>query len=49
MNGFRWGGGITDPGALSAVTVIAGLIPSALFMITQKYVRMGLVAGAVKA
>ncbi|MCD6536212.1 MAG: carbohydrate ABC transporter permease [Thaumarchaeota archaeon] len=49
MNGFLWGGEITDPGALSAVTVIAGLIPSVLFMITQKYVRMGLVAGAVKA
>jgi len=49
ISGFLWGGEITDPGSLSAITIIAGLIPVTLFLAIQRYVRMGLVAGAIKA
>lgn len=49
ISGFLWGGEITDPCSLSAITVIAGLIPVILFLMIQKYVKIGLVTGAVKA
>jgi multiple sugar transport system permease protein len=48
MSYFLWGGEITDPGRLAALTMIAGIIPVVLFLLIQKYVRMGIVAGAVK-
>ncbi|MEM2107551.1 MAG: carbohydrate ABC transporter permease [Candidatus Bathyarchaeia archaeon] len=46
---YLWGWEITDPGGLSALAVIAGMIPVILFLSIQKFVRMGILAGAVKA
>lgn len=45
---FLWGGEIVDPGRLAATTLVAGLIPAFLYIAIQRFVRMGLVAGAVK-
>ncbi len=45
---FLWGGEIVDPGRLAATTLVAGLIPAFLYIGIQRFVRMGLVAGAVK-
>jgi multiple sugar transport system permease protein len=45
---FLWGGEIVDPGRLAATTIVAGMIPAMLYLSIQKFVRMGLVAGAVK-
>lgn len=45
---FLWGGEITDPGRLAATAIVAGMIPALLYLAIQKFVRMGLVAGAVK-
>ena len=45
---FLWGGEIVDPGRLSATALVAGLIPAFLYIGIQRFVRMGLVAGAVK-
>jgi multiple sugar transport system permease protein len=46
---FLWGGEIVDPGGLAATAIFAGLVPSILYMVVQKYVVVGLVRGAVKA
>ena len=45
---FLWGGEIVDPGRLAATALVAGLIPAFLYIGIQRFVRMGLVAGAVK-
>lgn len=45
---FLWGGEIVDPGRLAATALVAGLIPAFLYIAIQRFVRMGLVAGAVK-
>jgi multiple sugar transport system permease protein len=49
MSFYLWGGEITDPGRLSALTIVSAMIPVVLFMSIQRFVKMGLVAGAVKA
>ncbi|ABL79012.1 carbohydrate ABC transporter permease [Thermofilum pendens] len=46
---FLWGGEIVDPGGLAATAIFAGLVPSVLYMLVQKYVVAGLIRGAVKA
>lgn len=46
---FLWGGEIVDPGGLAATAIFAGIVPSVLYMLVQKYVVVGLVKGAVKA
>lgn len=45
---FLWGGEIVDPGRLAATAIVAGMIPALLYFAVQKFVKMGLVAGAVK-
>ncbi|MEN3188588.1 MAG: carbohydrate ABC transporter permease [Atribacterota bacterium] len=45
---FLWGGEIVDPGRLAATALVAGLIPAFLYIAIQRFVQMGLVAGAVK-
>ncbi len=45
---FLWGGEIIDPGRLAATALVAGLIPAVLYIAIQRFVQMGLVAGAVK-
>lgn len=45
---FLWGGEIVDPGRLAATAILAGMMPAVLYLGIQKFVRMGLVAGAVK-
>jgi len=45
---FLWGGEIVDPGRLAATALIAGLVPAFLYIAIQRFVQMGLVAGAVK-
>lgn len=45
---FLYGGEIVDPGALAATTIFAGLVPAFLYLTVQRFVRMGIVAGAVK-
>jgi len=45
---FLYGGEIVDPGALAATTIFAGLVPALLYLTVQRFVRMGIVAGAVK-
>ncbi len=49
MSFYLWGGEITDPGPFSALIIFSAMIPVVLFMAIQRFVRMGLVAGAVKA
>ena len=45
---YLWGGEITDPGRLAATVILAGMIPVVLYLAIQRFIRMGLVAGAVK-